>query len=158
MLQLDSAAAIDTAAWQRSDSLLTAIAEQRDDEDVLQTVATIYFTSAADLVRARVAPVVAALWLEKAMRYDVAGALNQRAQSLTGLALFYLTQQLDHQIREGGTTCALVDRVEDTIARAHEATLAGRDAFPDLAQQVLQGLEAYTEFIPQYREALRCQQ
>jgi hypothetical protein len=50
----------------------------------------------------------------------------------------------------------LVDRMEETIARSREATTTGRAAFPDVASQVINALDAYAAFIPQYREALGC--
>ncbi len=154
-LGIDSATALDTAALREADSLLTALTQQRDDDAVLQTVATIYFTPAAALVQAHIRPDIASAWFEKALSYDVEGLIHETASSLNGLALFYIVQQLDAQIREQ-PHCDLVDRADDAIVRARAATLVGEHAFPDVAQQVLQGLDAYARFIPQYREILRC--
>ena len=47
-------------------------------------------------------------------------------------------------------------KMEETITRSREATTTGRAAFPDVASQVIDALDAYAAFIPQYREALGC--
>jgi tetratricopeptide (TPR) repeat protein len=154
-LGIDSATPLDTAALWKADSLLATLAQRRDDDDVLQTIAIIYFTPAAALVRGRVAPELASVWLEKALSYDVDGRIYETANSLNGLALSEVVQQLDAAIRED-PTCDLVNRAQETITRARAATLAGQNAFPDVARQVLEGLDAYEVFIPQYREILQC--
>ena len=154
-LGIDSMTPLDTAALRKADSMLVALARGRDDEALLQTIATIYFTPAAALVRGRVAPELASAWLQKAMSFDVDGRIHEIANALNGLALSLVVQQLDARIREQ-PACDLVDQTAETIARAREATLAGQGALPDVARQVLQGLEGYERFIPQYRDILQC--
>ncbi len=151
----DSATPLDTGALYRADSLLATVAARRDDRDTRQTIATMYFNPAAQLVQTRRAPETASSWLEKAIHFDEDGRMHERANSLNGLALFYVVQRLDTEIREQ-RTCDLVDRAEETIARSREATTIGRAAFPDVARQVIEALDAYAAFIPQYREALGC--
>jgi hypothetical protein len=154
-LRIDSAAALDTAALRRADSLLAAVATPQASDDVRQTAAAIYFGTASRLVRAHQAPRLAADWLEKALAHDVGERVRETAHSLLGLALFYVVQELDAAIREE-QTCDLVSHEEQVIARAHEATAIGRAAFPAVAQRVMEGLDAYGEFVPQFRAALRC--
>ncbi len=154
-LNIDSTIPLDTTALRTADSLLTTLAERNRDQAVSQTIATIYFAPAAALVQGKVAPALASVWLEKAMRHDIDGRMDETASSLNGLALSHVVQHLDEQIREQ-PTCALVDRTERTINQARAATLEGQGAFPDVARRVLQALEAYEYFIPQYREILQC--
>jgi tetratricopeptide (TPR) repeat protein len=151
----DSSVPLDVEALHRADSLLAMVAERRDDRAMRQTIATVYFNSATQLVQTRRAPATASSWLEKTIRYDEDGRMHERAHSLNGLALFYVVQRLDAEIREQ-RSCELVDRMEETITRSREATTTGRAAFPDVADQVIDALDAYAAFIPQYREALGC--
>jgi tetratricopeptide (TPR) repeat protein len=154
-LDADSATWLDTTAFERADSLLTELAEKIPEDSVFETIAATYFSPAATLVRHRMAPELASDWLEKAITYDVAGALRETANGLNGLALSYVVERLDGLIREQ-ESCDLVDQIDETIKHARRATLAGRNAMPDVAAQVLPLLEEYATFVPQYREVLRC--
>jgi hypothetical protein len=152
---VDSARPLDTAALRSADSILQDLAGRRGEPDVLQTIATIYFAPGAAMVQAKVAPAIASAWLENAIRHDVRGRMRQTGNSLNGLALFYVVQRLDARIRRE-RACALVDEMSETIARARSAITTGYDAFPDMAEQVLQGLDSYESVVPQYRQALGC--
>jgi tetratricopeptide (TPR) repeat protein len=153
----DSGVSLDEGALRRADSMLTMVAARREDRAMRQTIAAVYFNSATQLVQTRRAPATASSWLEKTISYDEEGRMHERANSLNGLALFYVVQGFDAAIREQ-RSCELVDRAEETIARSREATTVGRDAYPAVARQVLEALEAYAAFIPQYREALSCRE
>lgn len=154
-LVVDSAAPLDTAALRAADSLLAAAVAAAPESDVRQTAAALYFEAGSRLARAQMAPAVAASWLERAIAHDADGRLREPAHALLGLALFFVVQRLDAEIRER-QTCELVEREEAVLARALEATTIGESAYPAVAHRVREGLRAYGEFVPQFRAALGC--
>ncbi len=151
-LVLEPTVYLDTQALRTADSLLTTAAEKSVDDRVQQTVAILYLEVGTRLVQDRVAPAVALEWLEKALHYAPNGALHDRGRALSGLAIFYLVEDLDTRLRVE-QTCELVGHEAELIARGIAVFQEAQDEF---AEQILAGLRAYEELIPAYRRALRC--
>ncbi len=154
-LVLDSTVPLDTMVLISADSLLTAAGERSQDPQVRQSVALIYLEVGTRLVQRRVAPTLALDWLEKAMRYDPDSTLQRRARAMSGLALFFLVEDADVEVR-AGETCDLVDREAALLARGLTTMDAMESELPELAEQIGNTFEAYGQLITAYRRALDC--
>ena len=147
----------DSTALSLADSLLTTAAELAVDTLMLQSIAHSRLEVGARLAQAKEEPTMALRWIDQAMRCDAGGVLRGRASAYAALSYVYLIEELDGRVR-ARRECSLVEEEADLIRRAWDAITPAQTDFPDLARQVIEGIQAYEELVPQYRIALNCPQ
>ncbi len=146
---------VDSSQLSLADSWLTIAADRTEDEEILRAVSMSYYEVGAELVRERVAPELASIWLEKSIRHDPDSSIFVRGNAFLALALLYQIEEVDVQLREM-QTCELLDREVNLITRARAAISIAQSEHSVVAEQVNRGLDGYEELVPELSEILGC--
>ncbi len=154
-LVLNPAVPLDSSALRTADSLLASAVQRSDDEQVHRSVALLYFEVGARLVQNRVAPTIALNWLAKSLEHEPDSTMRHRAAAMSGVAYFYLVEDMDAQVREV-QTCELVEYEADLVAEGLTRMPDVRQEFPTMGEGIANALGAYDALIPAYRRSLQC--
>jgi len=152
---LASATSANSHVLSTADSLLTSVAQRSEDQDVLKSVALTYLNVGTRLVRSQRARATAVGWLQKAVRFDPDSTLQGRSNAMLAVAILYLLEEVDTRVR-AERSCDLAQLEVDLVAQGRAAVAAGKSEYPQIATEVIPGLQAIEDLIPEILAALDC--
>ncbi len=152
---LESATPVDSHVLSAADSLLTSVARRSEDHDVLESIALTYLNVGTRLVRSRRVRATAVRWLQNAVRVDPDGTLQGRSNAMLAVAILYLLEEVDTQLRVE-RTCDLAQLEADLVSQGRAAIGASESEYPQIAAEVTPGLQAIEDLIPEILATLGC--
>jgi tetratricopeptide (TPR) repeat protein len=152
---LESATPVDSHVLRTADSLLTSVAQRSKDQGVLKSVALIYLNVGTRLMRTRRVGAMAVRWLQNAVRFDSDSTLQGRSNAMLAVAILYLLEEVDTQLR-AERTCDLAQLEAELVSQARAAIAASESEYPQVAADVAPDLQAIEELIPEIQAALGC--